>query len=65
MHERTPDSNRELEALAAFVHGALAALHVLGCVYNVSRRQWFDALMHAGFVVYDGRSTYLHARDAR
>jgi len=54
---------RELELLAAFVHGALAFGHALGLVYNVRRRQWVDAAAHAAALIYDTRATVKHARD--
>ena len=53
-------SERELEGLATKVHGALGALHGLAVVYNLKRRNWRDAAIHAGFLVYDAAASYQH-----
>jgi len=46
-------SNPELEKLAVFVHGVLAGLHLLGVVYNIKRRNYFDITAHSAAFVYD------------
>ena len=40
-------TERDIESLAAFVHGVLAGLHALGMVYNIKRRNWFDVAAHS------------------
>jgi hypothetical protein len=52
----------ELHALGCFVHGALAALHTLGAVYNCRRRNWWDVAAHIAAAVYDARSVRHHYR---
>jgi hypothetical protein len=52
----------ELHALACFVHGALAALHVLGVAYNCRRRNWWDVMAHLAAAGYDARSVRHHHR---
>ena len=60
-----------LEILAAFVHGALAAGHVLGIIFNVlTARRLRDrhAFIHLAallFVYFDVRAAIKHARRAR
>jgi hypothetical protein len=58
-------SNRtEVHTLGVFVHGALSALHALGCVYNMKRRNHFDTGAHFLGLVYSARATVHHARQA-
>ena len=52
----------ELHALGCFVHGALAALHALGAVYNCRRRNWWDVAAHVAAAIYDARSVRHHYR---
>ena len=52
----------ELHALAGFVHGALAALHTLGAVYNYRRCNWWDVAAHTAAALYDARSARHHHR---
>lgn len=54
--------NREVHALASFVHGALAFGHFLGIVYNWRRRNRWDVLLHSAGVAYGVRSALHHAR---
>lgn len=54
-----------MHVLAAGVHGALCALHTLGLVYNLRRRNHGDALVHALALAYDVRSTAHHVQAAR
>ena len=53
---------REMQILAAFVHGALCSLHLLGLVYNIRRGNKFDTTAHTLGVIYDSVSTYKHIR---
>lgn len=52
----------ELESLALFVHGALAALHALGLVYNLRRGNRLDAIAHAIGLAYDAGAALEHLR---
>lgn len=51
---------KELEILACFVHGALAALHALGALYNARRRNHTDTAIHALVFVYDAHAAFKH-----
>lgn len=53
-------SERQLQALATFVHGALASLHALGFVYNIKRGNKLDSIAHATAFLYDMASTKKH-----
>lgn len=55
----------ELHALACLVHGALAALHTLGAVYNYRRKNWTDVAAHVAAALYDARSARHHYRTER
>ena len=39
-------NEKEIQTLAAFVHGALAGLHTLGAVYNFKRKNYTAAMIH-------------------
>lgn len=54
---------RELHVLGAAVHGFLAMGHAIGILYNLRRRQWKDAAIHAVVFVYDLGSAISHHRD--
>ena len=54
--------NKEVEVLAAFVHGALAFGHLLGLVYNMRRRNAFDMAMHGAALAYDTYAVVKHTR---
>jgi hypothetical protein len=70
MHQTSTPSRREflrreppeLHALAGFVHGALAALHTLGALYNYRRKNWRDVAVHVAAAAYDMRSVRHHHR---
>lgn len=53
---------QELDSLACFVHGVLFALHSLGVVYNVRRRNWWDISIHTSAAIYDLWATQKHWR---
>ena len=53
---------RDLETLAVFVHGMLAALHLLGIAYNWRRRNRLDICCHALAGFYDLHAAHIHAR---
>ena len=56
--------NRELESMAAFVHGGLAFGHALGLYFNVRKGNKFDATVHGLALCYDAWATYRHWIDA-
>lgn len=58
-------ADRELHTLAAFVHGSLVALHVLGCLYNVKRRNRWDVLAHTAAAIYSVRSVRVHLKQCQ
>ena len=41
------EGQKELNNLAIFTHGALCALHGLGMVYNLKKRNYSAACIHA------------------
>jgi hypothetical protein len=47
------ERNAELERLCVFTHGALCVLHLLGVVYNIRRKNYFDVTAHSVAFVYD------------
>jgi len=55
---------KEIHILGIFVHGALSAFHLLGVVYNVRRRNYWDIAIHAAGIAYSARSTLHHAKEA-
>lgn len=59
------NSERELDVLGAFTHGILAALHGIGLIYNLRRRNRFDCVMHGAALLYDAHATYEHWKAAQ
>lgn len=57
-----PTEKSEIEPLAAFVHGSLASLHLLGLIYNIRRRNRLDIVAHGLGVLYDLRAMRHHLR---
>ena len=55
-------ANRELHVLAAFVHGALVALHTLGVLYNLKRHNRWQTCAHVAGVAFSLDSTLHHVR---
>ena len=55
---------RDVHGYALFVHGALTALHCLGAVYGVKRRNWLDLSVHIGAGLFSLRAARHHARQA-
>lgn len=53
-------SERQLQELGVFVHGALCALHLLGVVYNLRRGNRFDTAIHGVAALYDGHAVLTH-----
>lgn len=54
-----------LESLAAFVHGASAALNLLGVEYNRRKRNWLDVAIHGAGFVYHVRAALRHSKASR
>ena len=51
-----------LEFYAAFVHGALASLHLLGVLFNFRKGNKLDTAIHSVAIVYHIRSVRHHKR---
>lgn len=54
------DTKKEVEVLAAFVHGALAFGHALGFMYNVRKGNKVESVIHAGALAFDLYATAKH-----
>ena len=54
----------EQHVLAAWVHGWLSGLHLLGTVYNARRRNWVDVVAHSAALAYSVRAVIHHAKEA-
>lgn len=59
------DDSPAIHELAAAVHGALVALHALGCLYNIRRRNWLDAAIHGAAVLYSADAVHGHVNSCR
>ena len=60
--------DKELHALAAFVHGALTVLHILGLIYNIPRRNLRNRIgivVHAGALAYSAWSAVHHVKETK
>lgn len=57
-----PPNPPEIELFAAFVHGGLSVLHILGSIHNWRRGNWIDFTIHTLVVGYDITSTVRHAK---
>lgn len=55
-------SERQLQALGVFVHGALTFGHLLGIMHNWRRRNWFDVAAHGAAATYDIYAVTKHMR---
>ena len=58
-------SNKEINSLAGFVHGALVALHTLGILYNLKRKHWYNVAVHGYALAFSLNATAHHARVCR
>lgn len=56
-------TERQVAELGVFVHGMLAALHVLGIVYNLRRKNWWDVFAHGGAATYDAWAVTKHVKE--
>jgi len=52
--------DQHIEELAIFVHGSLAALHMLGMVHNLRKRNWIDVVAHGLALAYDSWAVSKH-----
>lgn len=57
-------ARRQLSVLACFVHGALAALHVLGILYNVRRKNVGATVFHTAAAAYDAYALAEHMKES-
>lgn len=55
-------SNKEVHSLAGFTHGALASLHLLGVLYNIRRKHWYNVVVHGYALAFSLNATTHHAR---
>ena len=55
-------SDAQLAELAVFVHGALAAFHMLGIVYNAKRGNRFETVAHTAAAAFDIYATHKHIK---
>lgn len=62
---RQEHKENEIQLLAAYVHGALTALHGLGLAYNLKRSNWQAAAIHAGVGIWDCVATYQHYKKTK
>tara|TARA_Y100000310_G_C20535610_1_gene740709 strand:+ start:468 stop:671 length:204 start_codon:yes stop_codon:yes gene_type:complete len=54
MKKNKPENTiKELSSLAVFVHGSLFALHGLGFMYNLKRKNWQAATIHGATGIWD------------
>jgi hypothetical protein len=58
------DSRRETHLLASFVHGALAALHALGVVYNIRKGNRWQTYAHVAGIAFSVHSTFHHVQES-
>ena len=56
---------REVHELSIFVHGVLSGLHLLGVVYGIKRKNWFDTAAHTLGVIFSVQATVHHTKEAR
>jgi hypothetical protein len=58
-----PKAELQMAELSVFVHGALTTLHILGIIYNMRRKNWFDSVMHFSAATYDCWAVNKHMKD--
>lgn len=56
------DTRKEVHVLAAGVHGALVALHILGAVYNARRHNRWQMVAHVAGIAFSLNSVGHHVR---
>lgn len=60
--EQVRHPEHQMQSLGIFVHGVLTGLHALGLMYNLKRRNWFDAAAHTAAAAYSLSATAKHIR---
>ena len=55
----------QLAELAVFVHGALAALHLLGIAYNAKRHNRFETVAHTAAAAFDVYAVHKHIKQVQ
>lgn len=58
-------AEHDLHYLAAFVHGALAALHTLGALYNSKRRNRINVIFHTCAAAFSIRNMVHHIHESK
>ena len=53
---------REIHILASFVHGTLVALHTIGIIYNIRRKNRIDTAIHISAAIYSLRAVAHHIK---
>ena len=51
---------KEIDNIAAFVHGSLFSLHMLGLVYNLKKKNYLYSAIHAAVGIFDVVGTMRH-----
>ena len=59
-----PTGSKEVHLLAACVHGALIALHTLGLVYNLRRKNRWQSVAHVAGIAFSVHSVVHHIHEA-
>ena len=56
---------REVHILASAVHGSLASLHLLGVIYNLRKKNWWDVLAHSLALAYSANAVKNHMKETQ
>lgn len=51
--KKSKNDKKDIETLAAFVHGALTTLHTLGVIYNYKNKNYSATFIHLAVGVWD------------
>ena len=65
MSDSGTKNNKEIHSLAGFCHGALASLHLIGVVYNLKRKHWYNVAIHGYALAFSLNATAHHAKICR
>lgn len=57
------NNHRELHIFGAGIHSALAVLHGIGFAYNLRRKNWWQAAIHAVTAAYDIWAVNQHRKE--
>jgi hypothetical protein len=55
----------DIEQIAAFAHGAMAALHGLGALYNIKQNNKIMTVFHVGAAIIDGAAWLEHLHNEK